>query len=106
MAASAIPAMAPPADQSKRTRSPKPTSPPPATISPPQVSCRRTDDVSSSRHARHRQLATVLTPPTPSPHPETPCCGDPHRPSPSAATSAPYYETASAKSLDSSHINA
>src|ERR1017187_11040307 len=57
MAASAIPAMAPPADQSKRTRSPKPPPPPPATISPPQVSCRSTDDVSSRRHARHWQLA-------------------------------------------------
>ncbi len=55
---------------------------------------------------KHGPVATVLTPPTPSPHPETPCCDGPHRPFPSAATSMPYYETASAKSRDSSHTNA
>ena len=46
------------------------------------------------------------TPPTPSPHREKLSYANPHHPSPSAETSAPYCETASTKSRDSSHTNA
>jgi hypothetical protein len=46
------------------------------------------------------------TPPTPAPPRETLSYGGPHRPLPSAETSAPYCETASAGFPDSSRTDA